>query len=569
MDQVCHQWIKYVTSVRLAKDLTKDTYDVLFNYLQQYKKLVIASRVKKLEKTHDPLALVAHTSSSSRSPPAYYVTHPPSVVDYDDEYQGETFQNDPEDSLTSTMMLLALVQAARVNIQSRNIGNDGRIARNSYNVQEESTESSNFYNCNEKGHYARNCPKPRVQDSKYFMEQMLLVKKDEARVILSNEQNNFLLADEAQMEELEELSVNICMMARIQLANIDSNEGHRYDSACISEVQTPSTSYVNPLFTDNIHEQTYHEQPKIINSTIGDDQINNDIIFDDLNVEVNSGSVEHDKNVHDSYELEQLARNTYKEADKQQIMANKVKQQNIKLTKRLEQYKERVQVFETNKATRNFFHTEFIEDDRKAKRLETELQNQFILDRDKVRALEKERDDLQLNVSEQRKHVLELQNAQAVLKRKLNANEDKYLDDVLNLEAKLKKNKNVSVESDLDATWKQNEILNDQLFEATLKHDIVRCVLMCNDFLNNNLLDEIEKVKRVSIDVQENLHKRIKILEYDVQRCQKQSLDFELQLQHQNEKTNCESSLKNLCENTLIKKMEKLENENVSLEFQV
>ncbi|GJZ89481.1 retrovirus-related pol polyprotein from transposon TNT 1-94 [Tanacetum coccineum] len=42
------------------------------------------------------------------------------------------------------------------------------------------------YNCNEKGHYDRNCPKPRVRDSKYFMEQMLLAKKDEARVILSN-----------------------------------------------------------------------------------------------------------------------------------------------------------------------------------------------------------------------------------------------------------------------------------------------------------------------------------------------------------------------------------------------
>ncbi|GJU47866.1 hypothetical protein Tco_1217421 [Tanacetum coccineum] len=59
------EWIKYVTSVRLAKDSTKESYDVLFDYLQQYEKLVIASRVKKLEKTRDPLALVAHKSSSS------------------------------------------------------------------------------------------------------------------------------------------------------------------------------------------------------------------------------------------------------------------------------------------------------------------------------------------------------------------------------------------------------------------------------------------------------------------------------------------------------------------------
>ncbi|GJY03132.1 hypothetical protein Tco_0361284 [Tanacetum coccineum] len=261
------------------------------------------------------------------------------------------------------------------------------------------------YNCNEKGHYARNYPKPRVLDSKYFMEQMLLAKKDEAGVIQSNEHNDFLLADAVQMKELEELSVNICMMARIQSANIEFDEGSSYDYAFISEVQTPSTSYMNPLFVSN-HEQTYHEQPKIINTTIGDDQINSDIIFDDPNVEVNSGNVKHDKNAHDSHdnELEQLARNAYKEAEKQQIIA-----------------------------------------DRKAKHLETELQNHFIRVKDKIRTLEKERDNLKVNVFEQRKHVLELQNAQTVLKRKLNANEDKYLDDVLNLEAKLKQNKNVII----------------------------------------------------------------------------------------------------------------------------
>ncbi|GKA63336.1 hypothetical protein Tco_0762942 [Tanacetum coccineum] len=201
---------------------------------------------------------------------------------------------------------------------------------------------------------------------------------------------------------LEELSANICMMDRIQSANIDSDEGSSYDFAFISEVQTSSTSYMNPLFTDSNHEQTYHEQPKIINSTIGDDKINNDIIFDDTNVEVNNRSVEHDKHVHDSYKLENFARNAYKEAEKQQIIANSVKQQNIELTKQLEQYKERVRVFETKKVTKTNFQTEFIEGDQKVKRLETELQNQFIRDMDKIRALEKERDVLKLNVSEQK-----------------------------------------------------------------------------------------------------------------------------------------------------------------------
>ncbi|GJS65786.1 hypothetical protein Tco_0680350 [Tanacetum coccineum] len=50
---------------------------------------------------------------------------------------------------------------------------------------------------------------------------------------------------------------------------------------------------------------------------------------------------------------------------------------------------------------------------------------------------------------------------------------------------------------------------------------------------NDNLNDEIEKVKRESIDIQENSLKRIKILENDFQRCQAQSINFELQLQHE------------------------------------
>ncbi|GKE13097.1 hypothetical protein Tco_1416648 [Tanacetum coccineum] len=68
------------------------------------------------------------------------------------------------------------------------------------------------------------------------MEQMLLEKKDEAGVILSNKQNDFLLADATQMEEIEELSANICMMARIQKATTDSDEGLSYYSAFISEL---------------------------------------------------------------------------------------------------------------------------------------------------------------------------------------------------------------------------------------------------------------------------------------------------------------------------------------------
>ncbi|GKE13096.1 hypothetical protein Tco_1416647, partial [Tanacetum coccineum] len=92
-------WIRRVGSeisvLQISSALKYKEYDVLVDYLQQYEKLVIASRAKKAANTHDPLALVAHTSSSSsQSPPPYYLTHPPSMVDYDDDYQREIFGDD-------------------------------------------------------------------------------------------------------------------------------------------------------------------------------------------------------------------------------------------------------------------------------------------------------------------------------------------------------------------------------------------------------------------------------------------------------------------------------------------
>ncbi|GKB17550.1 retrovirus-related pol polyprotein from transposon TNT 1-94 [Tanacetum coccineum] len=289
-------------------------------FLNQFEKLVNASRAKKLEKSRDPLALVAHTGSSSRNTSSYYVTHPTPVVDYDDEYQQDDVQTNSEDPLASEMLLLAraitqnfsnqtnnclrtssntrnqaIFQGDRVNIQSRNSGNTGRNTSRAF-VQEEIVEGSNAqnetenvqrtlrtssskntltvqcYNCSGKGHYARNCPKPRVQDSKYFMEQMLLAKQDEAGVILTDEQNDFLFADASRMEEIEELSANLCLMARIQPANNTSDAGPSYDSAFISEVQSSSIN-------EN-KEQMYPTHTKIINSATGDDQIDSNIIFD-------------------------------------------------------------------------------------------------------------------------------------------------------------------------------------------------------------------------------------------------------------------------------------------------
>ncbi|GJT08207.1 retrovirus-related pol polyprotein from transposon TNT 1-94 [Tanacetum coccineum] len=128
-------------------------------------------------------------------------------------------------------------------------------------------------------------------------------------------------------------------------------------------------------------------------------------------------------------------------------------------------------------------------------------------------------------------------------------------------------------ESELCKLEKQNNFLKDQNLEVSLKHEVELSVLLNHECANNSLHAEIEQLKKKSIEIQEGLQARIKILEKDVRRCEKQSADFELKLQHEKEKHKWDSSFKNKNTNSLdyywILKMEKLEDENVSLDFTV
>ncbi|GJU82124.1 hypothetical protein Tco_1284489 [Tanacetum coccineum] len=176
------EWSKYVTMVRHNQTGSAVSYDVLYDSLVQFEPHVLASRAKKAAKNHDPLALIAYSNASSShchanssySPQSYYVTHPPSVVDYDDEYQGELQGDSQEDKLTTAMMLLAreisqklstptnnrlhissntrnqaMVQDNRVDIQTKNAGygrnvnkNAGRNRTQGFNTRNTGDESN-------------------------------------------------------------------------------------------------------------------------------------------------------------------------------------------------------------------------------------------------------------------------------------------------------------------------------------------------------------------------------------------------------------------------------------------
>nr|GEW11469.1 ribonuclease H-like domain-containing protein [Tanacetum cinerariifolium] len=151
------------------------------------------------------------------------------------------------------------------------------------------------------------------------------------------------------------------------------------------------------------------------------------------------GSVEKDTHVPDLYALEQLARNAYQEAEKQQIFAQKVQTQNKLLTSRLELYKERVRVLENINKNNNYVN-EFLKADQTAKHFDQQAQSQFIRDRDIIRDLEKQRGKLELVVNDYKRKNQKFQETHLILKRKMSEKEDSYHDTIIDLEDKLKKN---------------------------------------------------------------------------------------------------------------------------------
>nr|GEY62587.1 hypothetical protein [Tanacetum cinerariifolium] len=228
------EWSKYVIMVRHNQTGDTVSYDVFYDSLVQFEPHVLASKTKKTAKKHDPLSFITHSNASSSqshanssySPQSYYVIHPLSVVDYEDQYQGELQGDSQEDKLKTATI---------------------------------------------------DCHKPRVHDAKYFKEQMLLAMKDEAGSNLNNEDNDFMLDNSYGEETMEEITTAVMLMTRIQLADSNAETVPSYDAKAVSEVNASSKG----------HEQVRHVKCKTIIQTSDDDQSDYNIIFDDPYMENN------------------------------------------------------------------------------------------------------------------------------------------------------------------------------------------------------------------------------------------------------------------------------------------
>nr|GEW74667.1 hypothetical protein [Tanacetum cinerariifolium] len=220
---------------------------------------------------------------TQNEPDQYYVTHPPSVLDHDDDYQGDILASEVKDTLSTAMMLLAhaitqhfLTPTNNRLRTSSNTRNQAYVQVGRVDIQGKSSSPTSVM---------REAITPEIVQSPEFEMQSF----SESRCY----------------DQLEGLNALVIKMAHLQPADNDSDVEPKLILS-VSQIDM-----INGLLVNNDHKHRKHAKLGAIRPTLVDDQLDNNTIFDDPYVEDNSKQTKHVHDVHDQkfVDFESLIRN--------------------------------------------------------------------------------------------------------------------------------------------------------------------------------------------------------------------------------------------------------------------
>ncbi|GKC47952.1 retrovirus-related pol polyprotein from transposon TNT 1-94 [Tanacetum coccineum] len=231
------EWSKFVTDVKLVKDLHTTNVDQLHAYLEQHERHANEVRLMH-ERNSDPLALVAshqitqspyqthqHTYQNTQlQPPASTYPSP----QYGSPYQSQQYSthqsstplskdDDPIDAINHMMSFFTAVVTSRT-LRTYTPGASGSNSGKQRTVI--------CYNCKGEGYMSRQCTKPkRKRDDSWFKEKVLLVQAQVHGQILNEEELAFLA--DPNIPKGQSTQTVITYNAAYQADDLDA-----YDSDC-------------------------------------------------------------------------------------------------------------------------------------------------------------------------------------------------------------------------------------------------------------------------------------------------------------------------------------------------
>ncbi|GJZ84524.1 integrase, catalytic region, zinc finger, CCHC-type containing protein [Tanacetum coccineum] len=266
----------------------------------------------------------------------------------------------------------ATIQDGRVTVQTvqgrQNQGNVNTRLRNNVATQERQGQAQvrmiKCYNCQEDGHMARECTKPkRPKNSAWFREKLLLTEALESGACLDPEQLAFL-ADNGDAVIPAQATPEVQTLTAFQTDDLDAYDSDcdeapsaqavlmanlsSYDSAVISEVPNPDTHNGTDISNQSVQVTECYEQPSTLNNP--NTNINNDSNIVSYEQYLQETDVQVVHGTSPNVQQDEILMSVINEMTSQVAIYNKVQQENRivneTLTAELERYKEQIKIFE-------------------------------------------------------------------------------------------------------------------------------------------------------------------------------------------------------------------------------
>ncbi|GKD89540.1 retrovirus-related pol polyprotein from transposon TNT 1-94 [Tanacetum coccineum] len=257
------KWSKFVMDVKLAKDLYNTNFDHLYGYLRQHE--AHANEVHQIRQRYsDPIALLYQPPDAHHS----------SVVHHQ-SYQSPAIHQPPQASflpidsgLPVPSFLPSYDPISSSGVRSSATGSS--VNRNGGTYTAGPVKVIYCYNCQEEGHTARQCTKPkRLRNSAWFKEKAMLAEALELGVVL-DEEHMALLADNGDTVTKSQESQEIPTLAVFQTDDLDAFDYDcdeapsasavlmaklsAYDLDVVSEVPTHDTYLDNQGIDQSVQE---------------------------------------------------------------------------------------------------------------------------------------------------------------------------------------------------------------------------------------------------------------------------------------------------------------------------
>nr|GEV44512.1 hypothetical protein [Tanacetum cinerariifolium] len=228
------EWSRHVTIVHQTKDFHTADYTQLYDFLKYNQKEIVGG----------------NGGNQFRQYAGQNVGNP---TGYNDVIENQVIQNVVQNPRVQN----AGNQNGLIGVQwignQNQIGNGNLVAAHAEgNAVGQNKNQIRLYNCRGVGHYARNCTvRPCRRDAAYLQTQLLIAQKEEAGIQLQAKEYD-LMAAAADLDEIEKVNANCILMANLQQA---STSGTQTDSAPIYDTDGSAENDNDVIFEDTNMEQ--------------------------------------------------------------------------------------------------------------------------------------------------------------------------------------------------------------------------------------------------------------------------------------------------------------------------